>query len=134
MDSSSTNATLGTFRFVFHLLMKLSDAELHSAFEGSKGKEMKSNVIGAYKEIQIHGPVEFAKDIARVYISKDELKLGDPKALLEQVKTFCSQHKLEYELFEQEKSVVGGGIMYGARGGTAEKVSDRIVGDKTELT
>lgn len=57
MDSSSSNATLGTFRFIFHLLMKLSDAELHSAFEGSKGKEMKSNVIGAYKEIQIHGPV-----------------------------------------------------------------------------
>ena len=51
--------------------MKLTDAELHSAFEGSKGKEMKSNVIGAYKEIQIHGPVEFAKDVSRLYISKD---------------------------------------------------------------
>lgn len=60
MDSSSPSSTLGTFRFIFHLLMKLSDPELHSAFEGSKGKEMKSNVIGAYKEIQIHGPVEFA--------------------------------------------------------------------------
>lgn len=32
---------------------------------------MKSHVISAYKEIQIHGPVEFAKDIERVYISKD---------------------------------------------------------------
>lgn len=49
MDSSSASATLGTFRFIFHLLMKLSDAELTSAFEGSKGKEMLSNVIGAYK-------------------------------------------------------------------------------------
>lgn len=37
--------------------MKLSDNELKSAFEGSKGKEMLSNVIGTYKEIQIHGPV-----------------------------------------------------------------------------
>jgi hypothetical protein len=49
MDSSSPSATLGTFRFIFHLLLKLSDAELHSAFEGSKGKEMKSHVISAYK-------------------------------------------------------------------------------------
>lgn len=32
MDSSSTDSTLGTFRFIFHLLMKLSDAELKSAF------------------------------------------------------------------------------------------------------
>ena len=57
MDSSSSTATLGTFRFIFHLLMKLSDHELKSAFEGSKGKEMQSHVIGSYKEIQIHGPV-----------------------------------------------------------------------------
>lgn len=57
MDSSSASATLGTFRFIFHVLMKLSDSELKCAFEGSKGKEMKSNVIGTYKEIQIHGPV-----------------------------------------------------------------------------
>ena len=57
MDSSSSTATLGTFRFMFHVLMKLSDAELRCAFEGSKGKEMKSNVVGSYKEIQIHGPV-----------------------------------------------------------------------------
>lgn len=38
MDSSSPSSTLGTFRFIFHLLMKLSDVELKSAFEGSKGK------------------------------------------------------------------------------------------------
>ena len=57
MDSSSATATLGTFRFMFHVLMKLTDPELKCAFEGSKGKEMKSNVVGTYKEIQIHGPV-----------------------------------------------------------------------------
>jgi hypothetical protein len=96
MDSSSPSSTLGTFRFIFHLLLKLSDAELRSAFEGSKGKEMKSHVIGTYKEIQIHGPVEFSKDIERVYISKDELKLCDGKVVLEQVKTFCSKHKIDY--------------------------------------
>jgi|JI6StandDraft_1071083.scaffolds.fasta_scaffold278413_2 hypothetical protein len=92
---------------------------------------MKSNVIGAYKEIQIHGPVEFSKDIERLYISKDELKMGDAKGLLEQVKSFCSKHSLDYELFENEKV---GGIPFGgfgsSGGGGALKSEERIVGDK----
>lgn len=52
--------------------MKLSDSELRSAFEGSKGKQMLSNIARVYKEIQIHGPIEFAKDIERIYICKAE--------------------------------------------------------------
>lgn len=135
MDSSSSSATLGTFRFIFHVLMKLNDAELECAFEGSKGKQMKSNAIGAYKEIQIHGPVEFSKDIERVYISKNELKMGDAKALLEQVKTFCSKHQIEYELFENDAPAAYG-FGFGAAGIKAQdlKSDDRIVGDKKELT
>lgn len=31
---------------------------------------MSSAVIITYKEVQIHGPIEFAKDIERVYASK----------------------------------------------------------------
>ena len=128
MDSSSPSATLGTFRFIFHLLMKLSDPELKSAFEGSKGKEMLSSVIGAYKEIQIHGPVEFAKDIERVYVSKAELKLGDAKALLEQVKTFCSKHKIEYELFE---TIAPAAVHhFGVTSATELVAPERMVGDK----
>ena len=92
---------------------------------------MKSNVIGAYKEIQIHGPVEFGKDIERVYVSKDELKLGDAKALLQQVKTFCSKHQLEYELFENDKNPVTG--VFGGRGLgmsiTESQVPERIVAE-----
>lgn len=91
---------------------------------------MKSNVIGTYKEIQIHGPVEFSKDIERLYISKDELKMGDAKGLLEQVKSFCSNHSLDYELFENEKAVgipFGG---FGASGVGVLKSEERIVGDK----
>lgn len=32
MDSSSNSATIGTFRFIYHVLAKLPDAELISAF------------------------------------------------------------------------------------------------------
>ena len=38
MDSASATATIGTFRFINHILVKLSDSELKSAFEGSLGK------------------------------------------------------------------------------------------------
>lgn len=58
MDSSSPNSTICTFRFCYHLLCKLSDREIKAAFDGSKAIEIKSaGVVGAYKEIQIHGPV-----------------------------------------------------------------------------
>ena len=73
MDSSSAAAAIGTFQFCYHILNKLSDAELRAAFDGSKGNEIVSNMIGTYKEIQVHGPVEFKKDIERVYLSKGEL-------------------------------------------------------------
>ncbi len=53
--------------------MKLSDSELRSAFEGSKGKEMLSNIARVYKEIQIHGPIEFAKDVECVYAPSREI-------------------------------------------------------------
>lgn len=38
MDSASANASIGTFRFMNKVLVKLNDQELKSAFEGSKGK------------------------------------------------------------------------------------------------
>ena len=53
---------------------------------------MKSNVIAAYKEIQIHGPVEFAKDIERVYICKQELEKSPDTLGL--IKSFCEKNKL----------------------------------------
>ena len=57
MDSSSASAAIGTFQFCYHILSKLSDQELRAAFDGSKGNEIVSSMIGTYKEIQIHGPV-----------------------------------------------------------------------------
>lgn len=47
---------------------------------------MSSSVISAYKEIQIHGPIEFSKDVERLYVNKTEI--ADP-IRLNQVKEFC---------------------------------------------
>jgi hypothetical protein len=62
-------------------LNKLSDKEIHAAFDGAKAKEIKSaGIIAAYKEIQIHGPVEFKYDIERVYIHRAEVAIN-PKCM-----------------------------------------------------
>ena len=61
------------------------------------------------------------------------MKLGDAKALLEQVKTFCSKNNVEYELFENAPGAPH--LMYGGGGVVAaSSAPERIVGDKKELT
>ncbi len=119
MDSSSPSATICTFQFCYHLLSKLSDKEIHAAFDGAKAKEVKSaGIIAAYKEIQIHGPVEFKYDIERVYIHRAEVAIN-PKCM-DEIRQFCKTNDLEYEEFgEVPKPIpaVGGPVVGGIFGG-----------------
>lgn len=63
-----------TFRFCYQLLLSFTDDEIDAAFEAAKAQEVKSEgIVAAYKEIQIHGPVEFKKDIERVYIHRKDI-------------------------------------------------------------
>jgi hypothetical protein len=74
---------VSTFRFCNHLLESFTNKELYAAFDGACGKEVKSDgIISEYKEIQIHGPIEFKKDIQRVYVHRDEID-KNPKRLEE---------------------------------------------------
>ena len=104
MDSSSPSASIGTFQFCFHILNKLSDSELKAAIDASKGNEVKSGCISAYKEIQIHGPVEFKKDVERVYVSRGELADSVCKKMTDD---FCAQNELELEIFDFEERSAG---------------------------
>jgi hypothetical protein len=97
MDSSSPSSTIATFKFSYHGLNKLGDVEIKAAIEAAKANEISSSVMGTYKEIQIHGPIEFAKDIERIYVNKAELT--DP-IRLEQVIEFSKKNNVEYEIFE----------------------------------
>lgn len=53
-------------------------------------------MIGTYKEIQIHGPIEFAKDIQRLYVNKIEIQ---DKKFMKLVETFCKRFNVDYEIF-----------------------------------
>lgn len=93
---------------------------------------MSSSVISAYKEIQIHGPIEFARDIERIYVNKTEL--AEPKRL-EQIIEFSKKNKVEYEIFEPEAppagGMFGGGFVFGSvppSGPAPVKIAPRFVG------
>ena len=79
---------------------KLSNNELKAAIEGSRATEVSSGCIGTYKEIQIHGPVEFAKDVERVYVNSNEIK-GN-KQLLDMVYDFSAKFKVEHDFISNK--------------------------------
>ena len=61
----------------------MNDSELKAAFDASKAKEVSSSCTSTYKQIQIHGPIEFTKDVQTIYVNKTEIK--NNKKLLDQV-------------------------------------------------
>ena len=79
-DSSSADASIATLKFGFKIISKMNDNELKAAFSASKALEMSSTVIVTYKQLQIHGPIEFRQDIERVYVNKAEIN-GNKKLL-----------------------------------------------------
>ena len=93
-DSSSADAAIGTFKYCFHVLNKMTDGELKSAYSAAKAIEESSSVTRTYKEIQIHGPIEFAKDIERLYVNKNEVK---EKKFLDMVYKFNELFGVDYE-------------------------------------
>lgn len=58
---------------------------------------MSSSVTSTYKEIQIHGPLEFGKDIEKLYVNENEYNTQELKDL---VKSFSNQFGVAFELFK----------------------------------
>lgn len=64
----------------------------------ANGEKVSSSVIGTYKEIQIHGPIEFAADIERMYVNATEYNTPEHKTLVE---TFSKKFGVPFEVFHQ---------------------------------
>lgn len=47
--------------------------------------------------MQVHGPIEFAKDIERIYVNRNELKTD--KKLLDMVYEFNKKFGVDYDFF-----------------------------------
>lgn len=67
-DSCSSDSKIGTLKYPFQVVNKFNTNELKSAFEAVKGENKSSTVTCTYKEVQIHGPLEFGKDIEKLYV------------------------------------------------------------------
>jgi hypothetical protein len=86
-------------------LVSFTDNEIRAAIEAAKAQEVKSEgIIAAYKEIQIHGPVEFKKDIERVYIHREDITRN--QKCLDEVKEFCRKNNLEYKVFGEVPKIL----------------------------
>lgn len=85
------------------MLNLFNDREIAALVAATKGLEKSSDVSSEYKEIQIHGPIEFSKDIERLYVCKSELV--NPK-ILEHIEQFSKRIKVDYEIFKPERALL----------------------------
>ena len=84
---------MGTLNNCAHILNKLSENEFKSTITAALGFEESSKVTGSYKEIQIHGPIEFVRDIEAIFIDKSEVENDDN---LERVLEFIQKNEIRY--------------------------------------
>ena len=75
----------------------MNDGELKAAFDASMAKEISSKCTATYKEIQIHGPIDFSKDVERIYVNRNEVKTD--KNLLEMVYEFSKKFNVDHDFF-----------------------------------
>eukprot|EP00828_Plagiopyla_frontata_P012805 TRINITY_DN1739_c0_g1_i1.p1 TRINITY_DN1739_c0_g1~~TRINITY_DN1739_c0_g1_i1.p1 ORF type:complete len:434 (+),score=62.05 TRINITY_DN1739_c0_g1_i1:156-1457(+) len=92
-DSSYDDSIVGTFQDFCHVLMGFTDEELiicSKIAEGTKVTQPEEKLIN-YKEVQIHGPIEFAKDVVNLHVSNQHF---NNNKLLEMVKQFQKQFNI----------------------------------------
>lgn len=97
-DSSNATSLIGTFKFCYYILNWLGDPELKATMRAANIENVSSSVMGIYKEIQIHGPIEFANDIGRMYINSNKCKTPEQ---IELVDKFSKQFGAPLEVFHQ---------------------------------
>jgi len=95
-DSSSSSCEVGTLKHCLHVVNKFSDSELKGLVQASRASEGSSAIQSTYKEIQIHGPIEFKKDIITLYANSKHKK---DAALCKQMDQFKKRFKKSYEFF-----------------------------------
>ena len=61
------------------------------------GIEGSSYIPQTYKEVQIHGPIEFTKDISEICIDKSEIEADDEN--FKKILDFIQRHGIKYSFF-----------------------------------
>ena len=65
---------IGTLNYCYHILNKFTFSEIKETFSALEGEKSKSQALKSYKEIQVYGSLEFAKDVGSIWIDEREVK------------------------------------------------------------
>lgn len=95
-QDSCSYQNIGTMKFCNQVLNRLTPNEIKAALGAAKGESHPSNVISTYKEIQVHGPIEFEKDIEKLYVNSNEYKTPEQQEL---VQNFSKKFGVPFEVF-----------------------------------
>ncbi|KAI9360332.1 hypothetical protein DFJ73DRAFT_815307 [Zopfochytrium polystomum] len=93
-DSGSDQKTIATCEHYAHILAHYTDAELISVLDVASGRAKAVSTIGGlfgtYKEFQIHGPVEFARDVESVVLNPSVRTAV--RGVADAAEAFCLRH------------------------------------------
>jgi len=108
MDSGSgygnTNLQIGTLSHCMHVLEKLPQQEIKSIINAARASEESSNQLPIYREIQIHGDIDFARDVDRLVVSTNVKR---NQRLMKDVKTFCEKYDVQLDFRREVGDMLG---------------------------
>jgi len=98
-DSFSVNGDCGTVKHCNHLLVQLQPQELQEIIEAALTKKTSSggSKQSAYREIQVHGPVQLDRDVLSVHVPSTH---KTNKKLVETLNRFCNQNMCKLVFFD----------------------------------
>jgi hypothetical protein len=73
---------VSTLKYCNQVLSKFDNKELQAIYFASKGFEVESQDLNYFKEVHIHGPIYFGRDIEIVYGPKQEIEKNKETVLL----------------------------------------------------
>jgi hypothetical protein len=100
-DTGGGTAKLASCEWYAHVLMEYSNPELQDVISvATKSKRaVSSSRISNYKEVQYHGPVEFARDVEAIVVHK---RHATDKAMMNMVEQFCKQNHCNMFMMEDD--------------------------------
>lgn len=94
-DTGSNHAILGSCEFYGHILNKLTDSEMKDLHKVATGTHLcVSNAAHhtTYKEVQIHGPIRFDRDVKALMVNPSH----KGSQTEEMARKFCDQNGIEF--------------------------------------
>lgn len=100
-DSGGGTAKLASCEYYCHVLAEYADPELIDIITVATKKKLcvSSSRISTYKEVQFHGPIEFARDIESLFVHPRHTK---EREIMEMCQEFARNNKCNLVVIEPD--------------------------------